>query len=462
MNREYDVAVIGGGPGGYSAAVKAAQLGAKVIVFEKEELGGTCLNVGCIPTKCLLEKAALIDKIRRNTENGLLKEAGLFSFRKIQEQKNAAVKRLTGGVGAILSSYGIDVVKGTAEVEEAGEVTAAGRTYTAENIIIASGSKAYIPPVKGADGKKIVTSTEALSFPAVPKRLAIIGGGVIGLEFASAYHTFGSEVTVFEMLENIVTGEDQEMVAILKRELQKSGIEICTGAEVEKIEDSEDGRKTVAYKCGERKGTWTADYVLMAVGRRPNTEGINIKELEKDSHGYIAVNRKMETNIPGIYAVGDAAGGYQLAHAAYAEAETAAENCMGKEREVNVDFMPRCIYCMPQLAAVGKTEEQLQKEGQKFRKALFPYSANGKALAAGEETGMVKVLTDARDGTILGVHIVGGYATELLSGALVAVNRPTTAEEFEDMIFPHPTMSELIKETVLAAEGRALHMPKVK
>lgn len=461
MSQLYDIAVIGGGPGGYSAAIKAAQLGAKVAVFEKDTLGGTCLNVGCIPTKCLLEKAAFIEKIKKNTQNGLFKEAGLYSWKKIQEQKEATVKKLTGGVGSILLSYGIDVVKGTAVVTESGKISVDGQNYHADKIIIATGSSVFIPPVKGVQGRHVLTSAEALSLQSVPEKLIIIGGGVIGLEFSSIYNTFGTEVVVIEMLEDIVAGEDKEAAAILKKELANRGIQFITGARVEAIHDHQDTME-VTYLKNNKESVCSAEYVLMAVGRKPNTEEIKLEGLLLDSHGNIVVNSKLETNIPDVYAVGDVTGGFQLAHAAYAEAEIAAENCMGMNKEVDLRVMPRCIYCMPQLAAVGKTEEQLLSEGAAYSKASFPYGANGKALASDEPDGTVKILTDTADGTILGVHIVGGYATELLSAALVAIHMHAAVADFEQMIFPHPTMSELIKEAVLATKNKALHIPKTK
>lgn len=459
MGKIYDIAVIGGGPGGYTAAIRAAQLGAKVVVFEKQNLGGVCLNVGCIPTKCLLEKAALIDKIRKNSEKGIFKEAGLFSWKKIQENKDQTVKRLTGGIGSILKSYGIDVVSGEAVLTEAGKIVVGGHIYRAGKTIIATGSKVMIPPIKGADGSRVLTSTEALSLKQIPDRLVIIGGGVIGLEFASIYNTVGTEVTVIEMLEDIAHGEDREMIAILKKELLQRGIVIYTGASIEAIGEN-NGKKCVTYRCGTEKKVCEADYVLMAAGRKANTGGIELAGLATDRSGYIVVNQKMETNIPDVYAVGDITGGMQLAHTAYAEAEAAAENAVGRTVEADLSVVPRCIYSIPQLAAVGATEEQLVREGVEYRKALYPYATNGKALAADEPAGMVKVLARSEDDRILGVHIVGGYATELLSGAVVAVNQTMTISQFETMIFPHPTMSEMLKEAMLAVQKKAVHLPK--
>lgn len=463
MEQLYDVAVIGGGPGGYSAAIKAAQLGGSVIIFEKENLGGTCLNVGCIPIKCLLEKATLVDEIRKNTLNGIFKDAGLFSWKKIQEHKDTVVGKLTSGVESILKSYKIEIVKGKASVEGPGivQLENTGQKFSAKNIIIATGSKAFLPGIKGMEGKNIIDSTGALSLKKVPISMAIIGGGVIGLEFASIYSTFGTNVIIIEMLPEIVCNEDRETTAGLRNELQKKGIKIVTGAKVEEIFDAKN-TKVVKYKKGNESYHYEAEYVLAAAGRVSNKEGIDTEKLglELDIKGNIKVNGRLETNIKGIYAVGDVAGGFQLAHSAYAEAEAAAENCMGGNIEVKLDLMPRCIYTLPQFAAVGLTEEQCNERGIPYDKGVFPYSANGKALASDEADGFVKVLSHKHSGKLIGVHIVGSYATELVSSALTSMNLNAGVKDFCSMIFPHPTLSEIVKEAVLSTNKMAIHLPK--
>lgn len=464
MLKKYDVAVIGGGPGGYSAAIKAAQLGGKVVIFEKENVGGTCLNVGCIPTKCLLDKAALIDKIRKNTENGIFKEAGLFSWKKVQENKDSVVKKLTSGVEGIMRSYGIDVVKGKALVREPGLIVLEGNggKYEAGKIIIATGSKVFVPKIKGIEKENVIDSTKALGLKKVPISLVIIGGGVIGLEFASIYSTFGTNVTVIEMLPSILPNEDREVVAGLYKELEKRKIKIITGARVEEICEGS-GTKVVRYSKDKIVEGIEAEYVLVAVGRVPNIEGIDTEKLglELDAKGNIKVNNCMETNITGIYAVGDVIGGYQLAHSAYAEAEIASENCLGGNLHVKLDIMPRCIYSLPQFAAVGLSEESAKEKGIAYEKSVFPYIANGKALASDESSGFVKVICEKDSGKVIGVHIVGGYATELLSSAFTAMNMGAAVNDFYHMVFPHPTLSELIKESVLAVKNIAIHIPKI-
>lgn len=463
MEHKYDIAVLGGGPGGYSAAIKAAQLGGKVIIFEKENMGGTCLNVGCIPTKCLLEKAGLIEKIKKNTANGIFKEAGLFSWKKIQENKDSVVRKLTSGVESILKSYDIKIVKGKAILKESGVIELEGRNerYYVKNTIIATGSKVFIPPIQGIDGRNVIDSTEALSLKKVPVSLVIIGGGVIGLEFACIYASPGTNVTVLEMLPDIMANEDKETVLALRSELEKKKIKIITGAKVEQISELQN-RKFVKYSKENNSYSCETEYVLAAVGRVANREGIDSEKLglKLDQKGNIIVNERLETNVEGVYAVGDVIGGYQLAHSAYAEAEAAAENCLGGNVTVKLDIMPRCIYSLPQFAAVGITEEKAKEKGIPYEKGFFPYAGNGKALASDESAGFVKVIANKETGKLLGIHIIGGYATELIASAFTAMNMDASIEDFYHMIFPHPTLSEIIKESVLSAKKMAIHMTK--
>jgi len=461
MPTQYDVAVIGGGPGGYSTAIKASQLGAKVVLFEKSNLGGTCLNVGCIPTKCLVEKAQLLEMIRRDTEDGILKEAGLYSWKKILNFKDATVKQLITGIGGVMESYGVKVVKCAAELCQPDIVEAGKERYYAKNIVIATGSKNLLPAIPGIDGTNVIDSTAALSLAKVPQSLIIIGGGVIGLEFAGIYNSFGSKVTVIEMLDSIVFTEDRECTAFLSRSLGRKGIRIINSSKVEKISD-DSGQKIVYFKNDLAMQSVKGDYVLVSVGRSPNLEGISLSGLMMDNRGYIRTDDKMRTSIPNVYAVGDITGENQLAHAAFAQAEVVAQNCMGGNEQVDLRIMPRCIFSLPQMSSVGKTEEQLRSENVNYCKGVFPYAGNGKALAAGESSGMVKVLTDKDSHIIIGVHIVGANASELLSAAILAIKNQLRIEDFEKTIFPHPTMSEMVKEAVLAAENKATNLRKGK
>lgn len=465
MEKIYDAAVIGGGPAGYYAAIRLAQLGARVILFEKEEVGGTCLNIGCIPTKSLLEMAGLMEQIKINTENGIFKNAGLYSWKKIQEQKNNIVKTLVNGVKAILKSYQIEVVNEAARLNKDKTIITemTGKKYTANKIIIATGSKALIPKIPGVNQEKVITSTEALSLTKVPKSIAIIGGGVIGVEFASLFASFGTKVTIIEMMDSILATEDRDLIKVLTRELKDRGIDIFTGTQVNKINEK-DEQKLVDCTVGQKQNiSVIADFVLLAVGRIPVTDSIDIEELGlKTSGGFIVTDDRMKTNIDEIYAIGDVTGNYQLAHSAYEQAKCAAENCMGLKKTIDLTKMPRCIYSHPQLAAIGMTQQTLENKNIPFKKGIYPFAANGKALASNQKIGFVKILADPESDKILGVHILGNGSTELIASALVAINAGLTTKQLSDMIFPHPSMSEMIKEVALLIHEGAIHLPRKK
>jgi len=465
LDENFDVAVIGGGPGGYGAAIRVAQLGGKVVLFEKASLGGTCLNVGCIPTKSLLEKAALLESIRKNTNRGIIKDAGLFSWMRIQEDKNQAIEQLTGGIGNLLLSYQIKVVKGLASlrIENKGgpvtiEVNGTNHSFVAEKVILATGSKVMMPRIKGIDGVKVLDSTSALALPQIPDSIVIIGGGVIGVEFASLYSSFGTQVTILEMLPTLLAQEDQDVRTGLAAALQKHHVKIITGARVEEIKDDA-GWKRVCYSVNNQVESITGECVLVAVGRVPNLDGIDAVglDLKLDAKGFVLVDSYLETSIPGILAVGDVTGGNMLAHSAYAQADVAAENCMGGHVAVQLDTVPRCIYSHPQVAAIGLTEEQAAFRGIQIRTGKIPYAVNGKALVMDEQDGFVKAICEQDSGRILGVHILGASATEMIGTAVAAIRMGAVVEDFTRMIFPHPTLSELVREAVLAVDGRAVH-----
>lgn len=453
--QQYDVLILGGGPGGYAAAIAAAKGGLKVAVFEKEKLGGTCLNVGCIPTKYLLDKAATIEKIRKLTADGVFRDAGAFSFKKIQEGKADVVKRLTDGVGKLLKGNHVDVIYGEAKLEPDCVITSGGQSYQGKNVIIATGSTPIRIPIPGAEFT--VDSTAVLNLERPPKRLTVIGGGVIGLELASAYASYGSEVTIIELLATLLPNELPQAARLLTRALTKRGVRVKTASIVKSVEKA-DGAYRVTYSKDDHADTVDADVVLMGVGRKPNLCGVDAAALglKLAPKGSIEVDGHMRTSLPNVYAVGDAAGGYQLAHAAYAEAETAVANILGHDETANFDVMPRCVYTMPCFAAVGKTEAQAAAAGIETTVGSFPYEGNGMALAEGA-SGMVYVVMNKQTKATVGVQIVGENASELISFASAAVAKGLTVDEWAHTIVAHPSLSEMVREAALDAFGMAVH-----
>lgn len=455
MAEAYDLIVVGGGPGGYLSARIAAKKGAKVALFEKESLGGTCLNVGCIPTKYLLDKAKVMDRIAELTKQGIFREAGLFSLRKIQQGKEKAVSRLVGGVSGLLKAGGVEIVKGKARLMPGLRVFCGEKEYQARDIIIATGSSPVTVPVPGAE--YTIDSTAALALQQVPEKLVVIGGGVIGMELASAYNAYGSSVTVVEMMERLYPGEEQKIVEGLAAALTGKGVNIVTGAAVKEVEKNGE-TLGVRYQKGKEEATLPADVVLMAAGRKANLEGIDAKRLgiELGPKGEIAVNQRMETSVSHVYAIGDVIGGYQLAHAAYAEGECAVHNIMDGPKDADLSVMPRCVYTLPGMAAVGMTSAQAEERGIDAAVGTFNYRANGMALAEDAE-GMIVVVADKKTKETLGVHILGEGATEMVSFATAAVTNKMTLERWEDLIVAHPSLSEMVREAALDCFGLAVH-----
>lgn len=449
-----DLIVIGGGPGGYLAAITAAKEGLSVLLFEGGSIGGTCLNVGCIPTKYLLDKAAAMDKVRSLVDQKIFRECGLFSFRKMQEGRREVVHKLVSGVEYLLKANKIRVVRGFATLTGPGEVKCEGSIYRGKDILIATGSVPSSIPIEGAE--LAITSTQALELEKVPGRLAVIGGGVIGMELASAYCSLGSEVTVLEVLPELYPAEDRKAVAYMVRALQKRGIHISCGTKVQKIEKSATGLR-VCYE-GAQAGVAEADVVLMATGRKPNLNGIDTEAagISLTPKGEIQVDAYMETSVSHIYAIGDVVGGYQLAHAAYAEGEAAVRNIMGRREAVDLSVMPRCIYTMPAFAAVGISADKAEEMGIAAVTGEFAYGANGMALAKGAD-GLVRVVMDKENKTTLGVHIVGEDAPEMIAFASAAVRDKMTLNEWERMVVAHPSLSEMMKEAALDCFGKSVH-----
>ncbi|HEX78042.1 MAG TPA: dihydrolipoyl dehydrogenase [Dehalococcoidia bacterium] len=459
---ESDVAIIGGGPGGYVAAIRAAQLGLKVALVEKEALGGTCLNRGCIPTKALIRGVELLDAIRNAEEYGIAVAGVSTDFQKMMARKEAVVKRLVGGLEAVLLSHNIRIVRGVATLVSATEVEVAGEAkenIKARNVILAPGAVSAPIPAPGAQSPDILDSQAALSLGEIPKSLAIIGAGVIGVEFATIFARLGSSVTLLEALPKVLPQEDAEITSILEKSLRKIGIGIHTSAQVTRITDVPAG-KSISFTVNGQPKEIQAQRVLAAVGRRPNTEGLGLDRLGiATEKGFIKVNERLETSLPGVYAVGDAVGGLQLAHKAFAEGEIAAENAAGQKTAMDYRVIPRCIYTIPEAAAVGMSEAEAREAGHDVQVGRFPLAGSGKATVLGETRGLVKVVADGDTGEILGVHICGPQATELIHEAVLVMNLEGTVEDLAAAIHAHPTLSEAVREAALDSRGLAIHMP---
>lgn len=464
-NNHYHVAVIGAGPGGYVAAIRAAQLGAKVAIVEKQYLGGTCLNVGCIPSKAMLHIAEVMHNMEALEELGIhLPQPPTFDMAKAVVFKDKVVKRMTSGVGTLMKGNGVDVYDGMGIVDASRTVTvkkndSTEQQFSADKIILATGSVPLMPPMPGIDGQNVMNSDTCWNLPKTPQSLICVGGGVIGMELACMFNALGTQVTVLEMLPNILAPVDEEVRRLLVRILGKRGINIVTGAKVEGIED-EGGQKKVIATTDKGQQSFPAEYVLMAVSRRANTSGLEqlMEQGLDNDRGRIRINEKMETNLPGIYAIGDLVHGAGLAHVASTEGEIAADNAMGHEAKMDYHVIPNPIYTFPEIAFVGLTEAEAKKQYPEARVERFPWTAIGKAVAIAETEGFTKVIIGKYD-EILGAHIIGPDATNLISEFSVAMRGELTADEIIETIHPHPTLSEGLREAILAVEGRPIHIP---
>lgn len=466
----YDIAIIGAGPGGYVAAIRASQLGGKVVVIEKGELGGTCVNRGCIPTKTLLASAQLLHSVKKGGEFGIKFGEVSVDFSIISKRKERIVRQFVNGIGQLFKSYGVEVIKGKGRLTEkikdnlveleVEKDDGSIEKVMAKKLIIATGSvPAQIPGIS-IDKRDVITSDQALELEEVPSSLLIVGGGVIGVEFASIFNSLGSKVTIVELLPRIIPTEDGEISEQLKKFLVKSGIEINTEVRVREIV-SDNGKKKVVIETSEGKKEKVAQKVLIATGRKPYTEGLGLEKtgigLEK---GRILVNERMETNLPGIFAIGDVVGGVLLAHVASGEGIVASENAMGNQSKIDYRVIPNCIYSFPEVASVGLSEERAKEMGYEVVVGRFPFLANARATILGERVGLVKILADRKTDKILGVHIVGAEATELIAEASVAIKAKVTTKDLERMIHGHPTLSEAIFEAAHDVHGEAIDLKK--
>ena len=460
------VIVIGGGPGGYVAAIRLAQLGAKVTVIERQHLGGTCLNVGCIPTKCLLHSAELVEQIKTQGKDiGVEVEGVKVNFPQVIAHKNAISKQLTSGVAGLLKMNKVKKVDGTAKFtgEKQLEVTKADgskETMTADAIIVATGSVNAQPPIPGLkENPNCIDSTGALSLEKLPQTMVVIGGGVIGLELACAYAAFGTKITVVEAMDHMLPMLDGDLTKIGVAHMKKMGMDFHLECPVQSVESSPVGAKVVCKDKSGKTVSFEAEKVLVAIGRKANTAGLDLAAGKIDNDkGRILVNDKMETNVPGVYAIGDCVFGHaQLAHTASAMGEVASENICGLEAHYCEKTNPTCVYMEPEAASVGLTEEQCKTQGIAYKVGKFPMSANGKALILNGGEGLVKIIAGAEYGEILGMHIIGPRATDLIAEGALAIEGEMTLDEIVDTIHSHPTVTETMREAALNAEKRAIH-----
>ena len=451
------VLVVGGGPGGYVAAIRAAQLGAKVTLIEKDKIGGTCLNRGCMPTKAIYESAT------HSADIGIIGADVKVDWEKVQAFRASVVEKLTSGVRALCKANKVKVVMGEAKFTGPKTVSVGGDSYTAEKVIIAAGSHPIIPGIPGVkESKAVLDSTGCLELDHIPESLLIIGGGVIGLELGSVYLRYGAKVTVIEMMPKLLPGMDGELTTLLQAKLSGQGMEIYTDSAVQKVEDTDKGAK-ITVKCPDGEKVFEAEKVLLAVGRGPETDGLGLETTGvKVEKGFIQTNEKMETCVPGVYAIGDCTGKLMLAHGAMAMGEVAAENAMGGDRCFYPEESPSCAYVGPEFAGVGYTEEKAKELGIAYKVGKFPTSGNGRSLVAGHTDGMIKVLAGEKYGEILGVHILAPSATELIEEAALAIKLEATLEEFTQTIHCHPTVAEAVREAGLAVDKKAIHIPNRK
>ncbi|WP_288417462.1 dihydrolipoyl dehydrogenase [uncultured Novosphingobium sp.] len=471
MADTYDVIVLGSGPGGYVAAIRASQLGLKTAIVEREKLGGICLNWGCIPTKALLRSAEVFHQMKNAKAYGLSAENITANLDAVVKRSRGVADQLNKGVTGLMKKNKITVHMGTGKLVEPGKLEVTGEkgteTLEAKHIIIATGARARELPKAKSDGERIWTYRHAMTPKELPSKLLVIGSGAIGIEFASFYNDMGSDVTVVEMADRIVPVEDADVSAFLEKQLTKQGIKILTKASVGAIEKSDSGVKVALKDKAGKEETTEFSHVIVAVGIVPNLENIGLEDLniEPDKRYHIKVDELGRTNVKGVWAIGDCVEGPWLAHKASHEGVTAAEaiaqelgNAEVHPHPLDRSNIPGCTYCHPQVASVGMTEAKAKEAGHELKVGTFPFIGNGKAIALGEAEGFIKTVFDAKTGELLGAHMIGAEVTELIQGYIVGKTLETTEAELINTVFPHPTLSEMMHEATLAAFGRAIHI----
>jgi dihydrolipoamide dehydrogenase len=464
MDKKYDLAIIGGGPGGYVAAIRAAQLGKKVALIEKDKLGGTCLNYGCIPAKYLLHQTTVFREIQESKNlRGPLKEIKC-DWERVQKEKSEVVGKMVKGVEFLLKKNGVEVVKGTGflknERQVIVETEGEEKLIEAEKIILAIGSKPTKLPFLAPNGKEVVTSREALEFDSIPRKLLIIGAGAIGLEIGTIYQRLGSDVTILEIMPSILPGSDKEMATRLDRILKLQGLKIQTRMRIDSARIKEDKVSLQGmYLETQARFEFEAEKVLLATGRKPDSDVLKKGDFKAllDSQGFFKVNPFLETDMPGIYAIGDMIGGKLLAHKASHEGILAAENASEAKREMDYEALPMAVYTEPEFSSVGLTEEEARKEGTGIKVGLFPLSANGRSLTIMAQEGLVKIIADKKD-KVIGAHIIAPNASEFISEVTLAISKGLRIQDVSSSIHIHPTLSEAVMEAALKAEGKAIHI----
>jgi dihydrolipoamide dehydrogenase len=460
--QHFDLIVVGTGPGGYVAAIRAAELGLRTAVVEKDELGGTCLNWGCIPTKAWVVSAHLFEQIKRAKEFGIEVGEPKIRWDWLVERKNKVVKQLTGGVGALLKGRSVEIFRGTAKLTSANRMVVSRKEggsveLSATSIMLATGAYAAVPPGFKIDGERIVTSQEALDLKAQPRRLAVLGGGVVGSEFASFFATIGTQVTLIEMLPRLVPNEDDEIAQTLEREMKKQKIDLHLNTKVEAVQDGPGGAVTLALGGGK---SVEVDCVLVATGRKPYSSDMGLESVgvARGDRGKIVVNERLQTSVPNIYAIGDVTDIKQLAHFASAQGKAASEIIAGHPAQTNWRAVPAATFTSPEIASVGLTEREAKAEGREVKIGRFPFRAHGRNIADGETTGFVKLVADASSNQLLGAHIIGAKASEIIHEASLAIGADLDVQALAQAIHAHPTVTETIGEAAEDVDGHAIHL----
>ncbi|MCR4673358.1 MAG: dihydrolipoyl dehydrogenase [Lachnospiraceae bacterium] len=459
----HDILIIGGGPGGYTAALKAAMMGAKTVLIEKDQVGGTCLNRGCIPTKALLQSAERYQEAKGSSAYGVRAENVALDMKKVDAFRKRSVKTLVKGIEYLINARKVELVRGEASFRDAKTVLVhkadgTEEELTAKNIIIAAGSEVSFPPIPGIRGRGVITSTEALECETLPESMVIIGGGVIGVEIATAYAAFGVKITILEAMDSLLPNIDREVSAEFKS-LVKGRFKVFTGARVEEILDREEGGKIVKYTLEGEEKEVSADKVLVCIGRKPSIEGLGLERAGvQTERGRVLVDENFKTSADGIYCIGDANGKCMLAHAAAAQGKIVVTRLLGEECGIDPDLVSSCIYTDPEIASVGISEEQAKAAGLAYKAGKFNFAANGRSMILGKRTGFVKMIAEAESGRVLGVHMIGPCATELIAECALAIKMKCTVTDIADTIHAHPTVSEAVEEAAESLLGGAIDM----